>query len=210
MTDQFGPGMSVDAAIHLEEIFGDDGAVAPIAGHGTQGNTRLVELIGPHIRLKGRVSLGYHRRLTDVLNSHEGMFRVTDALVMRRNGEPTRVQVPDLWVAPPEVTLIADLEGVDAVTPHLDDMQIPKVPVGLIIVTPGHTINGTVYTPPGAQLDVFVESPTPVFIPMTDVHTRSLADRRIRSHYEFAALNRRHIVAASAMPEHLHETRRTL
>jgi hypothetical protein len=210
MTEQFGPGGSVDAAVHLEEIFGDDGTVSPIADRIAQGNTRLVELIGPHLRLKGRISLGYHRRLTDLMNSHEGMFRIGDALVLRRNGDPTRVSVPDLWVAPAEVTLIADLEVGEASTPTAQDLQIPKVPVGLIIVTPGHTINGTVYTPPGAQLDVFVESPTPPFVPMTDVHTRSLADRRVRAHYEFAVLNRRHIVAASAMPEHLHDSRRTL
>jgi hypothetical protein len=32
---------------------------------------------------------------------------------------------------------------------------------------------------------------------MTDVRTRSLADRRIVSRYPFALLNRRHIVAAT-------------
>ncbi len=55
MTEQ--PGLSVDAAIQLEEIFGEDGVVAPVAGHGAQGNTRLVELIGQHLRLRGRMSL---------------------------------------------------------------------------------------------------------------------------------------------------------
>jgi hypothetical protein len=45
---------------------------------------------------------------------------------------------------------------------------------------------------------------------MTELHTRSLADRRVRAHYEFAVLNRRHIVAASAMPEHLEGQGRTL
>ncbi|MFN8630504.1 MAG: hypothetical protein U0838_09360 [Chloroflexota bacterium] len=199
---------SVDASIHLEEIFGDN-AFMPGYAHGALGVTRLVELIGPHLRLRGRVSLGYHRRLTDVMNSTEGMFRISDAIVLRRNGDPTRVQVPDLWVAPNEVTLIADLEAADAPAPPRD-LQIPKEPVGLIVVTPGHTINGLVYTPPGAQLSVFVESPTPPFIPMTELHTRSLADRRVRAHYEFAVLNRRHIVAASPMPEHLQDVRRGL
>jgi len=208
MTDQIGGSLSVDAAVHLEEIFGD-GAVAPIEGHGRMGSTRLVELIGPHIRLRGNISLGYHRRLTDVMNSHEGMVRISDAIVLRRNGDPTKVSVPDLWVAPAEITIIADLEGSEGVPPP-SDLKIPKVPVGLIVVTPGHTVNGAVYTPPGALLDVFVESPTPPFVPMTDVHTRSLADRRVRAHYEFVVLNRRHIVAASAMPEHLHAARRTL
>ena len=34
---------------------------------------------------------------------------------------------------------------------------------------------------------------------MTDVRTRSLADRRVISRYSFALLNRRHIVAATEM-----------
>ncbi len=211
MTEQTGSGLSVDASIHLEEIFGEDGTVAPVEGHGAQGATRLVELIGPHLRLRGRISLGFHRRLTDVLNHHEGMFRISDAIVLRRNGDPTRVSVPDLWVAPAEVTLIADLEPQDPdAPPPPQDLRIAKVATGLIVVTPGHTVNGNVFTPPGAQLDVFVESPSPQFVPMTEVHTRSLADRRVRAHYEFAVLNRRHIVAASAMPEHLEGVRRTL
>ena len=40
----------------------------------------------------------------------------------------------------------------------------------------------------------------PAFIPMTEVRTRSLADRRIITRYGFAVLNRRHIVAATGMP----------
>jgi hypothetical protein len=204
MTEQ-----SVDASIHLEEIFGETGTIEPGLGHGPTGATRLVELIGPHLRLRGRLSLGYHRRLTDVMNSTDGMIRISDAIVLRRSGEPTRVEVPDLWVAPAEVTLIADLEVTDA-TPPPADLRIAKIAVGLIVVTPGHTINGLVYTPPAAQLSVFVESVSPPYIPMTELHTRSLADRRVRAHYEFAVLNRRHIVAASAMPKHLEGQGRVL
>jgi hypothetical protein len=46
---------------------------------------------------------------------------------------------------------------------------------------------------------VFIESPSPAFIPLTDVRTRSLADRRVVSRYGFAMLNRRHIVAATEL-----------
>ena len=210
MTDQIGTSPSEDAAVQLEEIFGDQ-TLAPLEDHAPQGASRLVELIGPHLRLRGTLGLGYHRRLTDVLNSQSGMLRITDAIVLRRNGDATRVSLPDLWIAPPEVTLIADIESADQESsPGSPDLVIKKVPVRLILVTPGHTINGTVFTPEGAQLSVFVESPDPAFVPMTDVDTRSLADRRVRAHYTFAALNRRHIVAASAMPEDLLEVRRTL
>jgi Family of unknown function (DUF6812) len=79
------------------------------------------------------------------------------------------------------------------------DRPMPKVAVGMIFVTPGHTMTGNVFIPDGAELDAFIESPDPDFIPMTDVRTRSLADRRIITRYGFALLNRRHIVAATPL-----------
>ncbi len=89
------------------------------------------------------------------------------------------------------MTLIADIEPQDPdAPPPPRDLQIAKVATGLIVVTPGYTVNGNVFTPPGAHLDVFVESPSPPFVPMTDVHTRSLADRRIRGHYHTIARTR--------------------
>ena len=209
ITNDFaGTGLGVDASTHLEEILGD-AVAAPLAGHEHQGTTRQVEIIGPHIRLRGTISLGHYRRLTDLVNSLDGLIRITDAKVLRLNGDPTRVSVPDLWVAPAEVTIIADLDVAEGLTTPRD-VLIPKEPTGLIVVTPGHTVTGTVYTPAGAQIDVFIESPTPHFMPMTDVHTRSLADRRVRAHYGFAVVNRRHVVAASPMPAHLDQVRRTL
>jgi hypothetical protein len=43
----------------------------------------------------------------------------------------------------------------------------------------------------------FVDSSEPRFVPVTDVTTRSLADRRIISHYEFIVINRTQMIAAS-------------
>jgi hypothetical protein len=48
-------------------------------------------------------------------------------------------------------------------------------------------------------LSAFIESRDPMWVPMTDVRTRSLADRRVISRYGFAVLNRRHIVAATEL-----------
>jgi len=69
----------------------------------------------------------------------------------------------------------------------------------LVVVTSGHTLTGNVHVPPGADLAIFIESSDPQFIPMTDVRTRSLADRRVISRYGFALLNRRHVVAATEL-----------
>jgi hypothetical protein len=199
MTDLPGASISGDASVHLEEILGDL-VVAPQAGHDSAGRTLLVEIVGPHLRLSGKLNLGSWRRITDLVNNQDGLFRITDAVVLRRSGEPTKVSVPDLWVSPGEVTLIAEVATLG--TTPAPEFMIPKRATGLIIVTPGHTVTGEVYIPELAQLSVFIESSSPPFIPMTTVRTRSLADRRVRANYAFAALNRKHIVAASPLPEH--------
>ena len=46
---------------------------------------------------------------------------------------------------------------------------------------------------------VVLEPRDPMWIPMTDVRTRSLADRRVISRYGFTLVNRRHIVAATEL-----------
>lgn len=43
---------------------------------------------------------------------------------------------------------------------------------------PGVVVTGEVHLNPDAVLSAFIESPSPAWIPMTDVRTRSLADRR--------------------------------
>ena len=62
---------------------------------------------------------------------------------------------------------------------------LEKQPFRLIVVTPGHTLTGDVHLTSEAILSAFLESRSPVWIPMTDVQTRSLADRRVISRYEF-------------------------
>jgi hypothetical protein len=189
-----------DASLYLEEILGEEVA-APLGGWADAGTAHQVELIGLHLRLSGLLNTGHFRRLSDFVNNQEGLLRIRDALVLRRNGDPTRVSMPDVWISPPEVTLIAEIGG--SAVGAAPDFFMRKEPVGVIVVTPGHTLTGEVQLTPGAELSVFIESPEPPFIPLMDVRTRSLADRRIISRYSFALLNRRHIVAASPLPEGL-------
>lgn len=197
-----------DASLQLEEILGDTTA-RPLEGWSESIQACNVELVGPHLRLSGVMGTGNFRRLSDFVNNHDGLFRIRDATVLRRNGDPTKVSMPDVWVAPPEVTLIAQPGG-DTSTGEAPDFSVPKRRDALIIVTPGHTITGEIYIPQDAMLSVFIESSDPRFLPMTDVRTRSLADRRVISRYPFALLNRRHIVAASQLPPELVAGRRVL
>jgi hypothetical protein len=184
-----------DAATHLEALGFD--AVGPAPS--TTGAEGLpIELVGQHLRLSGTVIIGFHRRLSDFVNSHDGLIQLRDVTVLRRNGDPTRVTAPNLWVSPEEVTLIGQETDIGE-----DSMAgfsyLEKRAFLLIVVTPGHTLTGEVHLNKEAVLSAFIESSSPMWIPMTDVRTRSLADRRVISRYGFALLNRRHIVAAAEL-----------
>ena len=184
-----------DAATHLEAL----GLVAvPLPEPANRSAGLPLELVGQHLRLSGTVSLGYHNRLSDFVNNHDGLIALRDVTVLRRNGDPTKVTSPSIWVNPDEVTLIAEMSDV-AVHEAMGLEFRQKQASQLIVVTPGHTLTGAVHLNPEAVLSVFIESRDPVWIPMTDVRTRSLADRRVISRYAFVVVNRRHIIAATEL-----------
>ena len=188
-----------DASTHLEDlVVGPLPALDAFAAIPEAGQAVGIELVGPHLRLAGTMGIGHFHRVSDFLNHHEGLIELRDATILRRNGDPTRVTTRSIWINADEVTLVGQ-EADDEHRPAAPDFAVPKVPVGLIVVTPGHTLTGQVYITAEAELSVFIESPSPAFIPLTDVRTRSLADRRVVSRYGFAMLNRRHIVAATEL-----------
>ncbi len=183
-----------DAGSYLEELIEN---VTPInVGDAEPDVLEAVELAGPHLRLSGGIALGRFRRLSDVVNHQQGPMLLHDATVLRRNGTATRVTPPSIWVNPAEVTLIGQATA-NQEEPAPADLRIEKEPHLLIVVTPGHTLTAQVYIPMAGALSAFIESTDPAFIPITDVRARSLADRRIITHYQFALLNRRHVVAAT-------------
>jgi len=198
-----------DVSIHLEDLV-DDGQVVAAAPHvSTLATPVRVELVGQHMRVTGTFDIGRFSRLSDFMNHHVGMLALHDVTILRRNGEPTKVTAARIWVSPEEVTIFGQLEAAVAVADSRES-RIPKITHAMIYVTPGHTLTGELYGPDGGDLASLVESTDPVFVPLTDVRTRSLADRRIISRYPFALLNRRHVVAASEMAEGMLPGRRVL
>ena len=186
-----------DVSAHLEDL-----VVGPLAELDVAVKGLRVEMVGPHLRLAATVNIGHFRRLSDFFNHRDGLLALSDAIVLRRNGDATKVVTPSIWLSPDDLTLVAQMEdlrenaGDDGPSP---DFAMVKVAVGMIFVTPGHTLTGNVFIPDGAELAAFIESPVPPFIPMTDVRTRSLADRRVTSRCPFVLLNRRHVVAATPL-----------
>src|SRR5258705_13054780 len=105
-TDPFVDG---DASTHLEELI--DGALPSMDTAESIGIEVGVELVGPHLRLSGAIGLGRFRRLSDLVNHHEGLIGLRNATILRRNGTATRVTAPMIWVSPAEVTLIGESPG---------------------------------------------------------------------------------------------------
>jgi hypothetical protein len=190
------PFVDGDASSHLEELI--DGLLPAPETPTAIGTPVDVELVGPHLRMSGTIGLGRFRRLSDLLNNHDGLIGLHHATILRRNGTATRVTAPVIWVSPAEVTLIGEAASSTPAEVPLE-FRIRKMARSLVFVTPGHTITGQVHIVEGGQLSSFIESNDPPFIALTDARTRSLADRRIIARYDFALLNRRHIVATTEL-----------
>lgn len=191
-----GEAVDGDASTYLEELVVGE---LPSFLESDPGIGALdVEVVGPHLRLCGSIRTGRFRRLSDFLNHHEGLIELRDATILRRNGDPTKVRTQSIWLNPTEVTLFGEHETSPS-DEAPSDLRVAKVAHGLIVVTQGHTLTGDVFIMPEADLSAFIESPDPRFIPMVDVRTRSLADRRVITRYSFAMLNRHHIVATTEL-----------
>ncbi|MGD0861404.1 MAG: hypothetical protein ABSA21_01410 [Candidatus Limnocylindrales bacterium] len=179
-------------------------AIEPLGPPGPIGPERRerIELVSPHLRVTGDISLLRFSRLSDLINHSRGYVKLTGAQLLRRNGEPTRVIVPELMVNKDEITFVGQQLG-DVSTAEtglvggLDRPLMERVPRELVIFTEGHTLRGTIYLFSETDIATFVDSPDPRFVPMIGVTARSLADRRVISHFGLVLVNRTHISAAS-------------
>jgi hypothetical protein len=185
--DDWGYGLGMDA-------------VAATIG-GTEVN---IELVGPHLRVGGRIALGRFHRLSDRVNHGRGFILLHDARLLKRNGDPTPLVVKELYVNQDEVTFVAiSRVGDEDATrvPDADRPTIAKQARRHIVFTPGHVISGLVHVFAEMSLAGFVDSTDPRFIPMTHVSARSLADRRVVSHFDLLLVNRTQMTAvAEAAP----------
>lgn len=164
----------------------------------------IIELVGPHLRVSGEISLLKFSRLSDLVNHNRGYIRLKNAQLLRRNGEPTNLVVQELMVNQDEITFIGQTaEEVSSVptggSRGLDRPLMERVPRQLVIFTPGHTLTGTIHLFAETEVANFVDTPDPRFIAMVDVTARSLADRRVISHFGLALVNRTQIAAASLL-----------
>jgi hypothetical protein len=81
----------------------------------------------------------------------------------------------------------------------MDRPLMERTPRQLVIFTPGHTITGTIYLFAETDIATFVDSTDPRFVAMVNATARSLADRRVISHFGLILLNRTQMTAASLL-----------
>ena len=173
-------------------------------GEGSEERHEQIELVGPHLRVTGSISLLHFTRLSDLINHSRGFVRLTDAGLLRRNGDPTGLVVPELMVNQDEITFIGqkeeDMSSAETSLPGgMDRPSMARTQRQFVIFTPGHTLTGTIYLFSETDIQAFVDSNDPRFVPMVKVTARSLADRRVISHFGLILINRTQITAASLL-----------
>jgi hypothetical protein len=176
-------------------------ALGPGSGDGP-AKSEAIELVGPHLRVSGCISLLRFSRLSDLVNHARGYVKLTDARLLRRNGEPTTLVVPELMVNQDEITFLGQRDdevstSATGLPGGMDRPLMERVPRHLVVFTPGHTLTGTIHLFPEMDVETFVDAGDPRFIAMTNVTARSLADRRVISHFGLVLINRTQMTAAS-------------
>lgn len=170
---------------------------------GQGGALAQIELVGPHLRVGGKIDIGRFSRLSDRVNHSRGYIRIQDARLLKRNGDPTPLLVPVLYVNQDEVTFIAMAHVSDEGSPQAsagssaDRPLIEKQPRRYLVFTPGHVISGLAHVYRDMTVEGFADTPDPRFIPMTEVSARSLADRRVVSHFDLLLVNRTQMTAVA-------------
>lgn len=179
-------------------------------GAAPSGRDEPIELVGTNLRLMGVISLGRFGRLSDLINASSGYVRVHDARLLRRNGDPTSLVLPELMVDQDEISFIAQGHAPlpepgsagGFSEPGFERTVEERKAREFVMFTPGHTVTGKVHVFGQTDLAGFVDSSEPRFVPVTEATTRSLADRRIISHYELILINRTQMIAASEVGRH--------
>jgi hypothetical protein len=160
--------------------------------------SQVVELVGTHVRIAGTMDVGAFQRLTDYVNLQPGTLMVHDVTLLNRRGQPTADRLPRLAIRQRDVTLIAQRTAAPSSTVN-QDVFVQKTRRSIVAVTTGHIVEGTVSLYPGAELEAYLQAGDPPFLPLIRTRVRWLADRRLKTLFEFVLLNRAHVLASAGV-----------
>lgn len=150
-----------------------------------------VELVGPHLRVRGRLALGRFPRLADLVNHNRGFIVLQDAELCERDGQLTSLRLPELLVNQNEITFIGHAPEP---TPQGGTQRAhppgPRFMRQMVIFTPGHVISGAIHIYREMTLSNFVEAHDPRFLSMTGATARSLLDPSVLIQFDHMLVNR--------------------
>jgi hypothetical protein len=162
--------------------------------------TQFVEVIGTHLRISGTVDLHGFGRLSDYVSLQPGSVPLWDVTLLNRRGMATTDVLPGLAIRLSDLTLIAQREAW-AQPAAGADLFVDKVRRRVMAVTVGHVVEGTIALYPSADLMAYLQGSDPPFLPLVEANVRWLADRRLKTRYEFVLLNRSHVVAFTGLDQ---------
>jgi hypothetical protein len=161
-------------------------------------HTELVELIGNDLRVGGSIDLGGFGRLSDYVSLQSGTVHLHEAMILNRRGMPTADSLPEMVIQLHDLAVIGQRVALRP-APVLADIRVEKIPRRIMAVTAAHIVEGTVSLYPGAELMTYLQATDPPFLPLLNARLRWLSDRRLKTSFEFALLNRAQIVAVAPL-----------
>jgi hypothetical protein len=165
---------------------------------GAQSGPQLeLELVSPDARIVGSVNLGAYSRLSDLLNFHDEILTVSDGAVLTPLGTRSPDGAPQLDVRLTELTLVIDRS--DYVPPPDAEQMVEKREHRMLAITDAYVITATFFIYAGAEAAPYLRASEPRWIPLTDVHVRSLVDRDVEFEAKFAVLHRKPLLATAVL-----------
>jgi hypothetical protein len=168
-----------------------------------------VDLVGPHLRVAGRLAFGRFTNLVDLINHNRSHLVLYESRLLDRSGTPTDLVLPELIVNPDDITFVGHPDG-DTRANQTEPGPSPgregsdgghdrpgmdKLVRHVLIFTPGHAITGGLHLFREMTLANFVEATDPRFIPVTDAVARSLTDPQAVNRFALLLVNRTQISA---------------
>jgi hypothetical protein len=158
-----------------------------------------VELVGPDLRVSGRISLGRFSNLADLVNHNRSVFVLHGARLLDRGGQPTDVELEELVVNQDDVTFIGH-QSEEAARPAGGESLDRPVRM-VVIFMPGHAVTGGMHVVRDTTLVNFVEATDPRFVILTDAVVSPLDHLGAVSRFDRLLVNRTQI-SAIAETEH--------
>jgi hypothetical protein len=169
-----------------------------------EGSSHRIELIGSQLLASAEIDVPGTQRLSDYFGLLQGFCRVRDLVVLTHRGRSGRIRLREARIRLDDIAVVGEsrhcpcTEGSRPETPRA--MVIPKEPHRVVVITTDHMIYGVAHLPQNGSLAAFIDAEHPPFVSMTNVRVRWLADRRLAGRYNFALVQRSHIIGIELRP----------